>query len=111
MNNIKIAIVGLGYVGLPLLIEFSKKFETIGFDKNKSKINELNNNIDQTGELSKLQIKKLKNLNITSKPQDLKKTEVFIVAVPTPINIFKKPDLRIIKDATKTIGKVLKKKI
>jgi len=109
-NNIKIAIVGLGYVGLPLLIEFAKKFETIGFDKNKSKINELNNNIDQTGELSKSQIKKLKKLNITNKPQDLKKTEVFIVAVPTPINISKKPDLRIIKNATKTIGKVLKKK-
>ena len=109
LKNINITVFGLGYVGLPLFLEFSKNFKSIGFDKNKSKINNLNNSIDETGELSKSQIKELKNLNITNNLKDLKKTDIFIVAVPTPINILKNPDLRLIKDATKTIGKIIKK--
>ena len=109
LKNINITVFGLGYVGLPLFLEFSKNFKSIGFDKNKSKINNLNNSIDKTGELSKSQIKELKNLNITNNLKDLKKTDIFIVAVPTPINILKNPDLRLIKDATKTIGKIIKK--
>ena len=110
LNNINIAVVGLGYVGLPLFIEFTKKFNTIGYDKNKSKIDELKKNVDRTGELSNSQIKVLKNLNVTNKLKDLNKTDVFIVAVPTPINTLKNPDLRILINATKTIGKILKRK-
>ena len=109
LENKNITVIGLGYVGLPLFLEFAKKFKTVGFDKNKSKVDELNKRIDKTGELSKSQIKELKNLKITNKIRDLKATDVFIVAVPTPINNSKKPDLRIIKDATTTIGKILKK--
>ncbi len=108
-KNINITVFGLGYVGLPLFIEFAKNFKTIGFDKNKSKIVDLNNSIDKTGELSKSQIKYLKKLSITNNLRDLKKTDIFIVAVPTPINNLKNPDLRIIIDATKTIGKIIKK--
>ena len=109
LKNINITVVGLGYVGLPLFIELAKKFKTVGFDKNKSKVDELNKRVDKTGELSKSQINELKNLKITNKIRDLKTTDVFIVAVPTPINNSKNPDLRIIKDATTTIGKILKK--
>ena len=87
----------------------SKKFKAIGFDKNKKKIFELKKSIDSTGELSKSQIKKLKKLNLTYKINDIKKTDIFIVAVPTPINISKQPDLEIIKLATKNIAKILKK--
>ena len=85
-----VTIFGLGYVGLPLFIEMSKKFKTIGFDKNKNKIFELKKSIDRTGELKKSQIKSLKKLNITHKINDLSNTDIFIVAVPTPINLKKK---------------------
>lgn len=108
-KKLNVTIFGLGYVGLPLLLEMSKKFRTIGFDKNKKKIFELKKNIDSTGELSKAQIKELQKLNLTYKIKDLKKTDVFIVAVPTPINISKQPDLEIIKLATINIAKILKK--
>ena len=108
-KKLNVTIFGLGYVGLPLLLEMSKKFRTIGFDKNKKKIFELKKNIDSTGELSKAQIKELQKLNLTYKINDLKKTDVFIVAVPTPINISKQPDLEIIKLATINIAKILKK--
>ena len=109
INKINITIFGLGYVGLPLMIELSKKFKTIGFDINKSKILELKKNIDRTGELKKSQVKNLKRLNFTNKLKDLEKTDVFIIAVPTPINNLKKPNLKLIIKATKNISKILKK--
>ena len=109
-NKLHISIIGLGYVGLPLLLEISKKFLTVGFDKNKKKIAQLKSSIDITGELSKSQIKDLKKLKITNQVDDLKKTDIFIVAVPTPINKSKKPDLKMICDASTLIGKILKKK-
>ncbi len=108
-KKLNIAVFGLGYVGLPLFIEISKKFQTIGFDKNKKKIIELKKSIDRTGELTSSQVKKLKKLKITDKIKDLINTDVFIVAVPTPINHNKKPDLEIIKEASKNIGRILKK--
>ena len=108
-KKINITIFGLGYVGLPLFLEISKKFKAIGYDKNKKKIFELKKSIDSTGELSRSQIKELKKHNLTHKINDLKKTDIFIVAVPTPINISKQPDLEIIKQATKNIAKILKK--
>ncbi len=109
LKKLKITVFGLGYVGLPLFIELSKKFKTIGFDNNIKKINELKNCFDRTGELNDKQIKNLKKLELTSKIDDLKKTDIFIVAVPTPINKVKKPDLKIISNASKNIGKILKK--
>ena len=109
-KKLNITIFGLGYVGLPLFLAASKKFLTVGFDKDKKKTIELKKCVDRTGELTNSQIRKLKKLNITSKLADLKDTDVFIVAVPTPINNLNKPDLKIIKDATKSIAKILKKK-
>ena len=109
LNKPQITVFGLGYVGLPLLIELSKKFKTIGYDKNKKKILELKKNIDRTGELTKAKSKILKRLNLTYNLKDLIKTNIYIVAVPTPINSLKKPDLSLIVNATKNIGKILNK--
>ena len=109
-KNTKIAVVGLGYVGLPLLLEISKKFKTIGFDKSNKKISDLKKQIDYTSELSEKQIKYLKKIKITSNLKDLSEAQIFIVAVPTPIDIRKKPDLSILKDATKNIAQILNKK-
>jgi UDP-N-acetyl-D-glucosamine/UDP-N-acetyl-D-galactosamine dehydrogenase len=109
-KNTRIAVIGLGYVGLPLFLEMSKKFNTIGFDKSNKKISDLKNLKDYTSELNKNQIRSLKKVKITSDINDLKKVEIFIVAVPTPINKKKEPDLSIIKDATKCVAKILSKK-
>jgi UDP-N-acetyl-D-glucosamine/UDP-N-acetyl-D-galactosamine dehydrogenase len=109
-KNTKIAVVGLGYVGLPLLLEISKKFKTIGFDKSNKKISDLKKQIDYTSELSEEQIKYLKKIKITSNLNDLSEAQIFIVAVPTPIDKRKKPDLSILKDATKNIAQILNKK-
>jgi len=109
-KNTKIAIIGLGYVGLPLFLEMSKKFKTIGYDKNKKKINDLKNSKDYTGELSEKQVTFLKKLNITSNINNLKEVDIFIVSVPTPINKKKEPDLSVLKDATKDVAKILNKK-
>ena len=109
-KNTKIAIIGLGYVGLPLFLEMSKKFKTIGYDKNKKKIDDLKNSKDYTGELSEKQVTFLKKLNITSNINNLKEVDIFIVSVPTPINKKKEPDLSILKHATKDVAKILNKK-
>ena len=109
-KDTKIAVIGLGYVGLPLLLEISKKFKTIGFDKSNKKISDLKKQIDYTSELSEKQIKYLKKIKITSNLKDLSEAQIFIVAVPTPIDIRKKPDLSILKDATKNIAQILNKK-
>ena len=109
-KDTKIAVIGLGYVGLPLLLEISKKFKTIGFDKSNKKISDLKKQIDYTSELSEKQIKYLKKIKITSNLKDLSEAQIFIVAVPTPIDIRKKPDLSILNDATKNIAQILNKK-
>ena len=107
-NNLKIAVMGLGYVGLPLFTEMSKKFNVFGFDTDKKKIKDLKNNVDVTGELSSLQLKNLNKNKIFSQLNKLENIDVFIVTVPTPINIKKKPDLSILHNVTKDISKVLK---
>ena len=81
----KIALIGLGYVGLPLAIEFGKKRDVVGFDINKNRIDELKKGIDVTFETSKKEIKDSINLNFTSNYKDIKNCEIFIVTVPTPI--------------------------
>ncbi len=103
----KIAIIGIGYVGLPLTIELAKYFKVIAYDKNEKKINDLNNNIDRTNEINKKKIK-TKKINFTSSIKYLKECKVFIVTVPTPITFSNNPDLTFIKNASKLIGKNMK---
>lgn len=109
LSNIKIGVVGLGYVGLPLAVEFSKKFEVVGFDINKARIDALKNNTDVTLELSAEQMNSAGNITYSSDNEDLKKCNFYVVSVPTPIDIYKKPDLSPVIGASKTVGSVLKK--
>ncbi|MBC6409696.1 MAG: nucleotide sugar dehydrogenase [Ekhidna sp.] len=107
MKNI--SIIGLGYVGLPLAIEFSKKFNVIAFDINQARINELQSGIDKTLEVPNKELKEVKNLLYTSEIEELKQADIHIVTVPTPIDRAKSPDLNPLKSASKTIGSILKK--
>ncbi|MBE3092190.1 MAG: nucleotide sugar dehydrogenase [Chloroflexi bacterium] len=99
----KIAVIGLGYVGLPLLIGFSKHFQVIGFDTSSEKIKNLKNDIDENKEI---ETEKLSSLDcfLTSNASDLKNANFFIIAVPTPIDNYKNPDLCHIKEATILVG-------
>lgn len=107
--KIKIGVIGLGYVGLPLAVEFSKKFDVVGFDINKTRVDALKNNNDVTLELSKEQMALAGKITYSSDIEDLKKCNFYIVSVPTPIDIYKKPDLSPVIGASKTVGSVLKK--
>jgi UDP-N-acetyl-D-galactosamine dehydrogenase len=104
-----VGIIGLGYVGLPLAAEFGKVTQTIGFDINKQRITELKGGFDRTKEISSDELKQSTNLRLTHEPDDLRQATVYIVTVPTPIDIAKKPDLKPLEKASKTIGQVLKK--
>jgi UDP-N-acetyl-D-glucosamine/UDP-N-acetyl-D-galactosamine dehydrogenase len=108
LKDIKIAVIGLGYVGLPVAIAFAKKFpNTIGFDINQPKIDALNNGIDWTGEVDS-GILKNTTLQITSQLTDLADSNFFVVAVPTPVNNENRPDLTPLIKSSETIGKVIK---
>lgn len=111
MINNKIAIIGLGYVGLPLAHAFSEKYEVVGFDINKFRIGELNSGFDRTLELTKEQIQEsLKNgIKFTLNVEDIKDSKIYIVTVPTPIDDSNEPDLTPIIKSTETVAKVLKK--
>jgi UDP-N-acetyl-D-galactosamine dehydrogenase len=109
MSSMKIAIIGLGYVGLPLAAEFGKKYDTVGFDISRKRIDELKKGIDLTLETSAEDLKAANRLLFTTNPEDLRPCNVFIVTVPTPIDEFKRPDLSLVEKATETVGKVLKK--
>ena len=89
----KIGIVGLGYVGLPLAVSFSKKYKVIGFDINENKIVELKNAIDKTGEVRNTDLLKSESLSFSNDPMQLSQCEIIIVAVPTPVDKGNKPDL------------------
>ncbi|MBP6386288.1 MAG: nucleotide sugar dehydrogenase [Pseudarcicella sp.] len=104
-----IAIIGLGYVGLPLAVEFGKKFTTIGVDINTQRIDELKSGFDRTKEISQKELAELSNTTFTKDINDAKDCNIFIVTVPTPIDAFKKPDLTPLYSASKAVGKVLKK--
>jgi UDP-N-acetyl-D-galactosamine dehydrogenase len=104
-----VAIIGLGYVGLPLAVAVSKKYNTVGFDINLKRIKNLNNGIDTTNELKKKKFYKKKNLTFTSNKNELSKCNFFIITVPTPINFNNKPDLTAIKSSTNLISKFIKK--
>ena len=105
-----LGIIGLGYVGLPLAVAFSKKYSTLGYDINNSRINDLKQGIDRTNEIESKTLKNsFKNLFLTNKISDLKDCNIYIVTVPTPVNIDKKPDLNPITNATLLISSLLKK--
>ncbi len=110
IKNFKIAIIGLGYVGLPLAVQFAKKYDVIGFDVNHKRISQLRKGLDKTNELSNSDIINVSNsLTFTSNDSDLKFANFYIVTVPTPINQRKQPDLTSIKSVSKMLGGVLKK--
>ena len=108
-ENVTIAVIGLGYVGLPLAVEFGKKLKTIGFDKNKERVINLLSKKDTTKEISKKQLLSSKKLEITYDSKEISKANVFIITVPTPIKKNKKPNLIPLINATKTVSKFLKK--
>ncbi len=107
--NPSIAIIGLGYVGFPLAVEFGKLYPTLGFDIDASRIAELNRGYDRTQEVSDAQLKASTHLQFSSERADLASCNTFIVTVPTPIDHFKKPDLSPLLKASEMIGKALKK--
>jgi len=111
MTNTKITIIGLGYVGLPLAVEFAKKYPVVGFDIAKWRIDELSNGHDRTMELSDVQLTEaIKNgMKFSLNIDDIKESNIYIITVPTPIDKYKKPDLTPLIKASETVGKVLKK--
>lgn len=108
LNNVKIAVIGLGYVGLPLAIEFGKKYVTIGFDINQRRVNELLNGYDHTLEIESEELAQSTYLTFSSDEKVLEQANVYIVTVPTPINDYKQPDLIPLIKASEIIGKSLK---
>ena len=104
-----IAIIGLGYVGLPLAVTFAKKYKVLGYDIDNTRIKELGNYNDKTLEITKNKIIKAKNLSFTNKISDISGCNIFIITVPTPINKKNLPNLNAIKNATKAVAKIIKK--
>jgi UDP-N-acetyl-D-glucosamine/UDP-N-acetyl-D-galactosamine dehydrogenase len=109
LSSLKLAIIGLGYVGLPLAVEFAKKRLVIGYDIKKIRIQELKNGIDKTLEVSREQLLNSKNLRLTYQDNDLSSANCFIITVPTPVNKEKKPDLKLLINASNVVGRYLKK--
>lgn len=109
LSEVRIAILGLGYVGLPLAVEFGKKIDVVGFDINSARINDLRNGVDHTLETTSEQIFSSTRLKFSSNVEDLKDSNFFIITVPTPVDIHNRPDLTPLVKASETVGKVLKK--
>ncbi len=107
--DLKVAVIGLGYVGLPLAVEFGKKLPVVGFDIHQKRIDELNGGQDHTLEVSSEELNQAKNLSYSANLEDLKNCNFFIVTVPTPVDEVNRPDLTPLKKASETLGKVLKK--
>ncbi|MGP4865172.1 Vi polysaccharide biosynthesis UDP-N-acetylglucosamine C-6 dehydrogenase TviB [Psychrobacter sp. T6-5] len=108
INNIKIAVIGLGYVGLPLAVEFGKHHSVMGFDINAERISALNTGTDHTLEVSEEELAEAKNLRYSSDINELKDCNFFIVTVPTPIDDYKQPDLTPLIKASEAIGSLIK---
>lgn len=109
MNNQKIAVIGLGYVGLPLAVAFAQKYEVVGFDINSQRVTELQKGIDTTSEIDRDEIIAASSLVFTDSSGAIKECSIFIVTVPTPLHADNTPDLHFLEEASATIGKVLKK--
>ena len=108
-KSLTIGIVGLGYVGLPLAVEFAKHYQTIGFDINESRIKELQSGKDRTLEVESAELKAAENLRFTADLEDIRPVDVYIVTVPTPIDRHKRPDLSPLVKASEALGTVLAK--
>lgn len=109
LSKIKIGVIGLGYVGLPLAVEFTKKYEVLGFDINQDRINELSSGKDGTLEVSSDELLAAKGLQFSSSKSDLNDCNVYIVTVPTPIDKYSQPDLTPLIKASELIGEVINK--
>ena len=109
LHNRRLGIIGLGYVGLPLAMEFGKHFPTIGFDVKARRIAELRAGRDDTLEVSEQELLLAKHLTFTTQLNDLRRCRVYIVAVPTPIDLYKRPDLSALNAATTSVGSILKR--
>jgi len=111
MNLLKsrLGVVGLGYVGLPLAVEFGKRFETVGFDIKPERVAQLRSGRDHTLEVSGAELKAARHLRFTTEEQELRRCRVFIVTVPTPIDEYKRPDLSALMRASATVGRALRK--
>lgn len=109
LENLKIAIIGLGYVGLPLAVEFGKKFSTVGFDINRKRVDELRSGNDFTLEVNSEDLGKATHLSYTTEIEGIKDCNFYIVTVPTPIDDNNAPDLKPLESASKSVGKVIKK--
>ncbi len=105
----KIAIIGLGYVGLPLAVAFAKYYEVIGYDINSKRVSELNDGCDTTFEVDNKKLQETNNIYFTTDLNDIKSCNIYIVTVPTPIDSDKKPDLTPLKYASQSVGKVISK--
>ena len=104
----KIALIGLGYVGLPLAVEFGKTYRTVGFDINQARVDELKRGEDRTLEIEPEELVLASQLSFTTDPEDIRDCKIFIVTVPTPIDEHKHPDLTPLKNSSSVIGKLLK---
>jgi UDP-N-acetyl-D-galactosamine dehydrogenase len=109
LRDCKLGVIGLGYVGLPLAVEFGKSFDTVGFDIKAARVAELKKGRDSTLEVEPGELKSAKRLTYSTDLKDLRRCQVFIVTVPTPIDGYKRPDLKPIEGASELIGQVLKK--
>ena len=109
MTMEKIALIGLGYVGLPLAVEFGKKYKTVGFDINTSRVEDLKQGLDRTLEVDSEELTLAKQLSYTHNPEEIADCNIYIVAVPTPIDGHKRPDLTPLEKSSETVGKLLKK--
>lgn len=109
LQTAHIAVIGLGYVGLPLCVEFGKLYPTIGFDTNNKRITELQNGFDSTGEVSDSQIAQASHLVFSYDSQSLKEANIYIICVPTPIDEYKTPNLTPLLQASQIVGKYLQK--
>ena len=108
LENTNIAMIGLGYVGLPLAVEFGKKYTTVGFDINQPRVDELKTGHDHTLEVSDEELKAAIHLSYTADLEEIKQCNIYIVTVPTPIDEYKQPDLTPLEKASALLGKVIK---
>jgi len=109
LNSVRIAVIGLGYVGLPLAFEFAKYFPVVGFDCNSRRIDSLISGFDVTLEFSQEELKTATALTYSADVRSIEDSNVYIITVPTPVDRYKNPDIKFLLDATRTVGKLLKK--
>ena len=109
IEKMNIAVIGLGYVGLPLAIEFGKKYNVVGFDMDESRVKELHSGFDRTNELNESDLSIINRIKITTSQEDIIDSDVYIVTVPTPVDKNNKPNLEPLISASETVGSLLNK--